>query len=56
MSVGIPGLVDEASCSREETVLVVWGFVLDRPQPFAWGDHFEKFTKVYIAGKNEQSI
>ena len=33
LSVGVPGLVDEAHCSQEETVFVAWGFGPDGLQP-----------------------
>lgn len=40
---GVPGLVNEAGCSWDETVLVVWGFGLDRLQPHAGEESFKEF-------------
>ena len=53
VSIGILGLVDEASCSREETVFVPRGFGPDGPQSPAGGDWFRAFvSRVRVVSHN----
>ncbi|CAB1424084.1 unnamed protein product [Pleuronectes platessa] len=45
---GVPGLVDKASCSREEAGLVVGGFGPDGPQPPAGGKNLKEFVTLLV--------
>lgn len=41
---GVQALVDEVSCSQEETIVVTGGFGPDGPQPLATGKCFREFV------------